>query len=216
MIEIPLIPTYRDVEIPDGDAHFDELARLIAATTASGWTHDPSKEKSPLLSDHRWCVMVREDGPGRPGLAVFLTTKPGVAYVPNIVPTAKHELSYAEYNAAAFEFATTFATPAAQTLGLRVDVGDEVIDIRNDYPPEVAAALLTFSRTSNRATGSGHPSDRERWFEFITLVHNSRADLSATDLGIWLELDGWDERMASDLVIEFEFALGLLRYVDGH
>lgn len=216
MTEFPLIPTYREVEIAGGDLRFDELASSIAGTAAEGWTHDAELEKSRLLSEYRWCVMRREDSPGRPGLEAFLTTSPGRAYVSNIVATHKHELSYGEYNAAALEYARLFAEPAAQALGLSVTVTDEVIDIRAEFSEEITSTLLAFSRGANRSTGFEHPTDRARWFDFITSVHRSGKDLSPSDLGMWLEMDGWNERTASDLVIEFEFGLGLLRHVDRH
>ena len=53
--------------------------------------------------------------------------------------------------------------------------------------------------------------DRDRWFEFLIDVHGNDERLDTGRLGRWLiEVEGWSDDMANELVIEYEFALGLL------
>jgi hypothetical protein len=137
-------------------------------------------------------------------------------YVANIVPTDRSNLSIGEYNEALVEFYERFAHPAADSIGVDTVLSADLVDLEVELPKHVFQALTAFSSLANKATGSSHPLDRQRWFEFLTLLHGSNSDLSTGLLQDWLILDGWSESVAFDLVIEFEFGIGLLKHVDRH
>ena len=80
---------------------------------------------------------------------------------------------------------------------------------------EAAAALNRFSVTANKSTGSSHPSDRCRWFEFIFAAHRAQGRLDSDILARWLaEVEDWPSEVANDLVIQYEFGIALLTEYD--
>src|SRR5436190_867887 len=78
----------------------------------------------------------------------------------------------------------------AIALGGDARLGEDVIDLQADLGETVFRALVAFSRSANRTTGSSHPMDRERWFAFLVAAHRSHVDLSVDVLAKWLALDG--------------------------
>lgn len=72
-----------------------------------------------------------------------------------------------------------------------------------------------FSSAANKSTGSTHPYDRQRWFEFITLIHKSEKNISPEEVQKFLTEDGWTEDFSFELACEFEYSLDLLEYYEG-
>jgi hypothetical protein len=214
MTNSPLLPAFREVRVPGGDLQFEQLRAQIERVVVSGWSLDPDSQKRLSTRDHDWVVVRRDASQAGPALRVFLTSRPGLAYVSNIVPEEHTGLTHEQYNDAALEFAELFARPAAEALGLGVTVTGTVLDLSAELPDDVFRALRSFSTGANKGTGSTHPMDRERWFSFIFKLHRSATTLSSTTLAEWLVADGWDEGAADDLAIEFELCSGLLEYVD--
>jgi hypothetical protein len=79
---------------------------------------------------------------------------------------------------------------------------------------ETAKKLKVFSSGANKNTGSSHPLDQARWFDFIISAHNNYSKLSVTNLRRWLIENGWPEENACDLAIEYEFSKDLLNKYD--
>ena len=79
-----------------------------------------------------------------------------------------------------------------------------------------AQRLRSFSGGANKSTGSSHPCDKQRWYDFVVSVHKNNDFLPASTLERWLiEEGGWGENQASELAIEYEQELGLLKYDEG-
>lgn len=153
----------------------------------------------------------------RPAATVFLVQKADdTLYVANVVPHHQHELSHDEYNAILEEFFHRFAYPAAETCGARAELTEPEADLETWLSPGTATKLRTFSALANKRTGSSHPLDRERWYEFIRSAHEEQADFSSSALARWLhEEGGWDAELSNHLAIEYEFARGLLASAHG-
>jgi hypothetical protein len=210
--DYPLVPRFRDLDFHG--LEMDALADAIEQRLAQPWQRARDKEEDPILNE-KFRVFLRRGG-DEPGLLLFLATLDSMVYVSNIVPTEKSELSRNEYNAALSEFYEEYALPAAGALGGEARLGGDVIDLQADLGETAFGALVAFSRSANRSTGSSHPMDRERWFAFLVAVHRSDAYLSVDVLAKWLVLDGWSESVASDLAIEFETGRDLLAYAERH
>ena len=45
--------------------------------------------------------------------------------------------------------------------------------------------LHSFSELANKSTGSNHPNDRERWFDFIIQTYHDGTDASGVLERIW-------------------------------
>jgi hypothetical protein len=138
--------------------------------------------------------------------------------VSNIVPLDPKvgKLSYREYNEILQDFEFQMAAHAAVKAGFTVERTTPKESLDHWASPNTAEALRTFSRMANKSTGSSHPLDKERWYKFIIAAHGDQhLKLGTHKLARWLfEVEGWRDEKASELVIEFEFGLSLLREYD--
>src|SRR5262245_16412719 len=86
-------------------------------------------------------------------------------------------------------------------------------DLERWLTPEAAEKLRVFCAVANKRSGSSHPVDRERWYNFIVAAHEGGTEFSASTLARWLVEEGcWDDETAEKLAIEYEFARGLLAF----
>jgi hypothetical protein len=157
----------------------------------------------------------------RPGLSkaqVWITysSEKQVAWVANILPKSTPSLDIEEYNRTISDLYTSAIKPAADQLGFAASLTDEDVDATHWGISEQTIVLLkSFSVLANKATGSSHPRDRERWYDFLIAIHMDGADLDVTSLGQMLvEGYGWSPSIATELRLEYEFALGLLKRYD--
>lgn len=138
-------------------------------------------------------------------------------YVSNIVPKQLSELTFDQYNAILGEFYERFARPAAEALGLQHLMTPDTRDIEDLVSESTATKLRTFSKLANKSTGSAHPLDRARWFDFLVASHSESSRLDSHTLARWLvESEKWAEEKATGLAIEYEFAIALLNFYDEH
>ena len=215
--DAPRVPQFRDLVIPGGQSKLNELADAVEQRLQPPWSRDREAESSPNLNlgGAEYRVFKRDDTASGPGLLLFLIAQANDIEVANVVPTGeRNELTKQEYNDAIVQFSSGFLADSAQALGLVVSLSPSELNMQDVLDETTYQALLAFSRASNRSTGSSHPLDREKWFKFIVGVYRNGSDVSSSDLERWLVLDGWSEDVAWDLLIQFEFAMQLLRYVD--
>ncbi len=204
---------------PEGLSNF---VRSLELPTDCGWSRCPELEKelsqvSP--SDHEsYCFSVPRRG-GRSAAHLWLAFRhgrPDEMYVPNVVPCdSALPLSHEEYNAIVGEFSCVVATPAAEKAGVSVALSKALFQIEDFVSPDTAKRLRSFSRLANWSTGSSHPNDQRRWFDFITAAHWEAASLDSHMLGRWLhEEEGWSDEGATQLAIEYETGRALLAHHD--
>jgi hypothetical protein len=137
--------------------------------------------------------------------------------VPNIVPLEIGRLTYAQYNAALADFILRVARPVADELGFTIATTKPLEALEDWLSPDAAAKLKRFSGAANKSTGSSHPLDERRWFEFVVSVHLAAIEVSSEKLARWLnEVDGWSGETAHELAGDFEKSLALLAFYDGH
>ena len=144
---------------------------------------------------------------------LFLTRKDQrTYYVSNVICHGFGErLSIREYNAILEEFAARFVQPVASQTGARVELTEAEADLEQWMSPETARKLRRFCATANKSSGSSHPTDQKRWFDFIVSAHREGADLDYSRLHQWLHESGeWDEEHSRRLASEYAFARELL------
>jgi hypothetical protein len=94
---------------------------------------------------------------------------------------------------------------------------DAQADLDHWMSPATAAKLRAFSTCANKSTGAGHPSDRERWNEFVLSAYSEGSRMDAPTLRRWLvESDGWPSELADQLALEYEYGRELLRFAEEH
>jgi hypothetical protein len=195
----------------------EDLRRELIKLATGLWRHapEPEAELSSHGIDADVMVFNRAATKGIPAGSLFLWGNEDGYSVTNIVPIDAGEIDHAEYNAILQDFADRLIHPLAGSLGYTCELSGATQSIDDWLLPEAAAALRHFSKTSNKATGSSHPSDRRRWFEFCILAHGQNSRLDTSQLVRWLvEIEGWEGIRANDLALEYEFARDLLSAYD--
>ena len=155
----------------------------------------------------------------------------GYIKVGNIVPLRKSQLSIEEYNAVLDLFYEDIIAPNKSKLkGIKI-VGPEsdVFDPLKYISKEALKKLECFCNGANKTTGSSHPSDEERWFDFIcqTVDDNQTFDFDTIyrflmDEEYWGKKEqgflgamghfAWDEEHAGELAAEYDNYVRILTY----
>lgn len=204
---------YRDLEIhPKGS--LEEFIELVSNQLPPGWARSTETEDSIRSNMAHYFVFTCDGTRGPEAAALFfLKREDGALYVCNIVPQAKFQLSRGEYNA----ILDDFRVGVLEALPCRDD--HLVLAFSDKIEPSVILGeagfklLERFALTSNRSTGSAHPSDRQKWFDLISYVHRNEIEFGPHLLERYLvEVAKWPEDVASDIACEFSFGLGLLSH----
>ncbi len=151
--------------------------------------------------------------------------------VVNIVPLMKDQLSIQEYNSVLDLFFEEVIAPNKEKfIGLTVfGPESDVFDPLKYISEDALKKLELFCNLANKTTGSSHPSDEERWFDFIcqTVDDNQTFDYDTLyrflmDEEYWGRKEpnfigamgrfAWSEELASELASEYENYVRLLEY----
>ncbi len=198
----------------------DAAAEELKKSAVLPWTFDSKRSdeaRRNAVGDRDVLVFKREGVSPFPAASASLWGHAEGLYVPNVVPLAMGELTHADYNGILREFVDCVVRPADADARWRVDLTKGRQRLSDWMPEDVARKLRMFSASANKSTGSSHPMDRQRWFDFILSLHRAGADLDVDRLERWLnEVERWDEDSAHRLASEFERYLSILEYADQH
>lgn len=155
----------------------------------------------------------------------------GYIQVGNIVPLEKEQLTIEEYNTILDIFYADIIVPYLKDH-TEIKVQGPTSDKFNplDFITEKALQKLeAFCNSANKSTGSSHPSDEARWFDFIcqTVEDEKVFDYDMlfkflTDEDYWGSKDedfigvighfAWAEDKASELAMEYENYVRILQF----
>ena len=155
----------------------------------------------------------------------------GELRVVNIVPMGKRELSVDEYNIVLVKFYNDVIRPY-KTAEEGIDITEPTSDTFEPttvITKEALKKLKSFCRNANKSTGSSHPLDRERWFDFICQTVDDNKMFNYDTLTDFLQDEeywghkaeknmgvvgdfAWDERNAEKLAAEYENYCEILLY----
>ncbi|GAM08379.1 hypothetical protein OR1_00650 [Geobacter sp. OR-1] len=207
---------FRDLYINLNGFKIDALMELFTEKCGDNWCRALDREKDAgVLGEKAFSFEhIQGDGLERAGLSLF--QKDGDTwYVPNIVPLDSSQLSHGQYNKLLENFLEKIVRPSIDGLAVTAELTNDEQFLKDIVGEETASLLHKFSVLANQSTGSSHPCDRNRWFDFLIAVQRQHVSLN-TDLLIHaLKEDGWSEERAHDLAIEYEFAISLLDYNEG-
>ncbi len=212
------IPVFEELTLTGPISARSRLREELQSRATPPWRY--ASEKESELPTHargeKALPFERERGDSLEGAALFLWPTAEGFHVSNIIPTVVRELNISAYNAILEDFITHVARPAAVASGFEVKTTATEQSLQEWLPQPAAEALQRFSRSANKSTGSSHPYDQARWFEFlIECTHGLGNYLDTVILIRWLkEVEGWSDDVAHDLAIEYEFGLALLRKYD--
>lgn len=151
--------------------------------------------------------------------------------VGNIIPLEKNELSVDEYNSILMEFYNDVIKPYKKN-GTEIEIlkpSNDEFEPLSVISEEALRKLKAFCNGANKSTGSSHPCDQERWFEFICQTVDDDMMFDATTLATFLQDESywgkkdegfigvigryaWDEEKAYELALEYESLSGILQY----
>lgn len=209
MSETDSIEVFQDLTLRGVDSPAKLRTALVEAAASKGpWRHSVKKEAISFKSRHE-DVMVFEHSTLSDSVALFMFSTTDGYRVTNIVPK-QGELSRSRYNELLQQFVQWIAEPAAKRVDAVLELSKAQESLSDWMPEATANLLISFSRCANRSTGSSHPKDRARWFEFLIASH-SGPHCDTDHLSRWLiEVEKWPEESATKLVLEYEFGLDLL------
>jgi hypothetical protein len=208
---------FRDLEISGSSTRFDEFLTRLEGLLANGWRRDRKVERSDEVSGIRCYAYSCEKNETRNPATLYLCARKTEFYVSNIVPREVQRLSMDEYNAILVEFHDNFISPVAAEIGFIAKLTSDDQSIEDWISAESAGKLRSFSSLANKSTGSSHPNDEERWFDFIVSIVLNREKLDTSLLRRWLIEEGrWPEDIAINLALEFGQGVRLLQYYRSH
>ena len=159
------------------------------------------------------------------------TWRKGSVKVGNIVPLEKDQLTIEEYNEILELFYTDIVIPYCKKypeLHIEGPTSD-IFEPLNYISKEALDKLTRFCNSANKSTGSSHPSDEKRWFDFICQTVDDKRIFSydtlyefLKDEDYWGKKDAgylgvmgsfaWSEEKASELAAEYENYVRILQY----
>lgn len=155
----------------------------------------------------------------------------GEIMVGNIVPQKKNSLTVDEYNALLMRFYEDVIKPyKEQGTEIIIDPPtDDIFDPRTIISEKALRKLRSFCDGANKTTGSSHPMDRERWFDFICQTVDDDRVFEYSSLANFLQDEAywgtkpegfigamgdyaWSEDKAYELADEYSAAVEVLQY----
>ena len=124
----------------------------------------------------------------------------------NIVPEELHQLDARLYNDALEDFQISVVNSAESTILVRCETTPRHQTLASWTSEEAAKKLRYFSSAAPKHSALGHPSDEERWRQFVSIAYDSSSgELDPALLRRWLvEVDQWPEELASELATDWD------------
>lgn len=212
-----IMKVFRNLYLTAEGTKLDDYVSFLLKSLDGTWSHDETREEEIWHGElpHGKIINHNEEEKHPAAFMVLSKIEDNKYHIANIVPTESRELSYEEYNAILLELYDRFIKTTATEWQVEAEVTGPDVGIDHWISGKAVELLRFFSRTSNKSTGSSHPSDRAKWYDFIIQVHKDNSSLDAGTLSRWLhEEEEWPEDISVDLAIEYEFAIGLLKKLE--
>ena len=201
--------TFRELQIAVDEANTEKFITAVDAVLANGWTRKEVVD-DPTSGWHVYYLCESRGERSKALLAIFRKDA-RLLYVSNIVPGEVSELTHDQYNTVLMDFHDNILRKLETDFPVTILATGDQRRIEDLMSSDTFKLFRSFSGLANKSTGSAHPMDRDRWYAFLIAVNRENSTLNTHDLMRWLtEVEKWPERTAHDLVIEFEFAKGLL------
>jgi hypothetical protein len=222
--------TFRELYFKGTPKQLSEFIAQIGEYTTSDW-------KLPDKTE-RWKDYVFFDYTGvlveKARVSIYIggnEIEKGSINVGNIVPMTKNSLTVDEYNAVLMQFYEDVIKPYKES-GTELEISQPSDDIFNPLSvisEDALAKLKRFCGAANKSTGSSHPCDQERWFDFICQTVDDDKMIGSDTLANFLQDEvywgeppegfigvmggyAWDEEHAYELASEYESLSSVLCY----
>ena len=210
------LESFQDLTLTYPESEYALIRQSLIDCAKHPWIHvdsNYSEDMKAMMVDGILFDRINDDS--IPNARLFLVRDENMCKIANIVPLESGKINISEYNDILKDFLDSVVCPALQRHKFHVHTTKDRAILTDYMSQESAENLRRFSVLANKATGSSHPSDQDRWFDFILSVHRDSRAIDTSMLKRWLiEVERWGSDEALDLVIEYEFALELLRKYD--
>lgn len=203
---------FQDLYITFEESKILELISAISKALPPYWSRDESREKEVDMGlDISMFCFARSKQDGLDSKLWLSNYNYNKWNVSNIVPSEKNELNIDEYNKVLIEFYQCIKKLNIDNEDLNTELTKAEYSIEDIISTDASKALRSFSSNANKSTGSSHPRDASRWYDFLCLIfREDECHLNNDDIKKFFIEDGWSESRAIDLVIEYEFSMSLL------
>ena len=209
--KIKSIEVFQDLSLMFREEHRVKIRQALQGHAKEPWHHAEKREKK-IAEDTM--AFERKSGGGLPNSGLTLWTESYGYQVINIVSLEVDDIDISVYNDILNDFLNRIVKPASKDAVFRMKTSPRMQSITDWTSQRVADALHHFSVLANKSTGSGHPSDRKRWFQFLISARRARRRLDSYLLRRWLvEAEGWPSEVAVKLVEEYNYGMNLLDHV---
>lgn len=163
------------------------------------------------------CLAVDTNYENLPSAKIILlaTTEPEhcVAIV-NIIPLSNtYRINMDNYNSILRKFKDEVISQIVSSEGNEVDENDENYEITDVIPK----SYKELNKWLNNFPLSRHPSDEERWYDFLIALIDNDERISSEDLAKYIKEEyRWKDKDIDDLTERYSDQIGLLRYYVEH
>jgi hypothetical protein len=182
--------THRELYIKAASSETPRVIASIDAALNSGWIRDEDAEKDirrTINRDEFFCYACDKRNGREAGTVMICRRDKASLYVSNVTPgRGEPRLDYDQYNAILEDLNNTVLSRINASFPVTFLLASNELHIENLMPSEAFRALQLFSRAPNKATGSSHSCDRERWISFLVSLCGSRHKLDSESLQRWL------------------------------
>lgn len=196
---------------PAKEAELHEEMKRLASAPWSSQPHNPFGK--PSDSDHFY--FHRDNVSDEPSCTLCIwRNEPGHWIVVGIVPDEGqvHQIPIGQFKKILTNFESDIAEPAAETVEGITSIDTSKYRLEDYFSPEAIMLLQHFCETSNQSDFGHHPSDKEKWMEFLLRAYDDNADVHCDIFGSCLHTAGWwPEEDIPRLVSEYDFTMRLLR-----
>ena len=206
--KITTIEVFQDLLLKFPEERRHEVRQALRQHVKAPWRHAEERERN-IPDDIMVFERESDDHLPRSGLSLWADSE-GYEVV-NIVPLEIDHLSISSYNDILGDFIEKVVYPASKISGYHIEASARKQSITDWTSQEAADALHRFSVLANKSTGSGHPLDRKRWFEFLFSSRKAPNKLDFSLLERWLvEAEEWPPDSAARLIDQYQFGMDLL------
>lgn len=220
---------YKELSIVGKRDDFEEFKNLAPSLASGDWKYSTNKYmRNHIAFDYSGNKVEQAE------VSFFYgpeTWRDHEIKVVNIVPLLKEHLTIDEYNAVLDLFYIDVIQPYQQNHANIKIVGptSDIFDPLEHISEAALKKLECFCNSANKTTGSSHPSDEERWFEFICQTVDDKRTFDFDTLSrfladeeYWGKRDdgyigamghfAWDEEQASELASEYDSYVRILQF----
>lgn len=221
---------YKELSIIGEKEDFDEFKRVAPSLAQGDWRYSQNK----YLTQYHIVFDYIGETVEKSEVSMFYgpnTWREHEIKIGNIVPLKKNQLTIDEYNAILDLFYHDIVLPYCKKHEKLKIVGptSDIFDPLEHISKNALQKLELFCEGANKSTGSTHPSDEKRWFEFICQTVDDKRTFDydtifrfLMDEEYWGKREAglvgamghfaWDEEQACELATEYDNYVRILQF----